>query len=152
MNKSVAMGPARTKNTRTAGTSLFATQILLLNRHESLFYSKLNALILAAAALTSRRRQILSCCLANHMGKQKKLACNIHNQGKDVEVSLSKSPSAQPQRSGQNVVPASAQITVCSTSCMNLPKLRQPIFRTNTNRESQKSLASKSVSEYSEVS
>ena len=58
MNSRIAMVQASTKHARPAGTSFFAQRILLWNRHANLFSSKLNALVLAAAALASRRWQI----------------------------------------------------------------------------------------------
>ncbi len=46
--------------------------------------------------------------------------------------SLSKSSSAQPHMLGQNVVLAIAEVKVCSTSCMDVPRYWQPKSRTET--------------------
>ena len=54
-------------------------------------------------------------------------------------VCICRSSSAQPHMSGQNVVPSLAQIKVCSTSFMDLPKCWQPKSRAETNPASLKS-------------
>ena len=54
-------------------------------------------------------------------------------------VCICRSSSAQPHMSGQNVVPSLAQIKVCSTSFMDLPRCWQPKSRAETNPASLKS-------------
>ena len=56
-----------------------------------------------------------------------------------LALCLCRSSSAQPHMSGQNVVPSLAQIKVCSTSFMDLPRCWQPKSRAETNPASLKS-------------
>ena len=56
-----------------------------------------------------------------------------------LALCICRSSSAQPHMSGQNVVPSLAQIKVCSTSFMDLPRCWQPKSRAETNPASLKS-------------
>ncbi len=55
-----------------------------------------------------------------------------------LALCLCRSSSAQPHMSGQNVVPSLAQIKVCSTSFLDLPRCWQPKSRAETNPSSLK--------------